>query len=122
MCGIAGFIAPAVAAAEGGEYLARMLASIVHRGPDGAGTHVVDGIALGMRRLSIIDLAGGTQPIWNEDHTIAVFFNGEIYNYIELTRELTAAGHRFATQTDTEVLVHLYEDAGLRMFARLRGM
>ena len=84
-----------------------MLASIVHRGPDGAGTHVADGVALGMRRLSIIDLAGGTQPIWNEDRTIAVVFNGEIYNYVELTRELTAAGHRFATQTDTEVLVHL---------------
>ena len=122
MCGIAGFVAPALPSEEGGAWLDRMLASIVHRGPDGEGTHVADGLAMGMRRLSIIDLTGGAQPIWNEDHTIAVVFNGEIYNYVELTRELIASGHRFQTQTDTEVLVHLYEDAGLEMFARLRGM
>jgi asparagine synthase (glutamine-hydrolysing) len=122
MCGIAGFVAPGLPADECGERLERMLGSIVHRGPDGAGRHVAEGLALGMRRLSIIDLAGGTQPIWNEDHTIAVAFNGEIYNYVELTRELIAAGHHFTTQTDTEVLVHLYEDADLAMFSRLRGM
>ena len=122
MCGIAGFVAPGVSAEESGAWLARMLASIVHRGPDGAGAHVVAGLALGMRRLSIIDLEGGAQPIWNEDETVGVVFNGEIYNYPELTAQLTAAGHVFRTHSDTEVLVHLYEESGEDMFARLRGM
>ena len=122
MCGIAGFVAPGVATDQAGAWLDRMLASIVHRGPDGAGTHVVPGLALGMRRLSIIDLEGGGQPVWNEDHTIGIVFNGEIYNYVELTAQLTAAGHVFRTHSDTEVLVHLYEEAGEAMFARLRGM
>ena len=122
MCGIAGFLAPGLSAEESGAWLARMLAGIVHRGPDGAGAHVAPGLALGMRRLSIIDLAGGAQPIWNEDETIGVVFNGEIYNYLELTAQLTAAGHVFRTHSDTEVLVHLYEESGEAMFARLRGM
>lgn len=122
MCGIAGFLDPSLSHAEARARLDAMLATIVHRGPDGAGTHVAPGVALGMRRLSIIDLAGGAQPIWNEDETIGVVFNGEIYNYVELTRELTAAGHTFRTHTDTEVLVHLYEECGEKMFARLRGM
>ncbi len=99
-----------------------MLDLIVHRGPDGAGTHIAPGLALGMRRLSIIDLEGGWQPIWNEDKSLGVVFNGEIYNYVELRRDLLAAGHVFRTETDTEVLVHLYEDHGPAMLAKLRGM
>jgi asparagine synthase (glutamine-hydrolysing) len=99
-----------------------MLECIVHRGPDGAGVHVAPGLALGMRRLSIIDLEGGWQPVWNEDRTIGIVFNGEIYNYVELTALLTAAGHVFRTHSDTEVLVHLYEQHGEAMFRKLRGM
>lgn len=120
MCGIAGFVAHEDADAAG--TLRRMLGLISHRGPDGEGTHVEAGLAMGMRRLSIIDLEGGTQPIWNEDRTIAVVFNGEIYNYIELRKELESKGHTFTTHSDTEVLVHLYEDLGIEMTRRLRGM
>ena len=122
MCGIVGIVDRSEP--DPGGALGRMLARIVHRGPDGEGTHISksDGLAIGMRRLSIIDLEGGTQPIWNEDHTIAVVFNGEIYNYLELRAELEAKGHRFRTHSDTEVLVHLYEDAGSGMTKRLRGM
>ena len=122
MCGIAGLIAPSCSEAEVSAHLQRMLDRIVHRGPDGAGMHRAEGLALGMRRLSIIDLDGGAQPIWNEDQTIGVVFNGEIYNYLELRRALLAAGHVFRTQSDTEVLVHLYEDHGPGMLAKLRGM
>lgn len=99
-----------------------MLGLIVHRGPDGEGIHVEKGVAIGMRRLSIIDLEGGHQPIWNEDRTIGIVFNGEIYNYLELRAELQQRGHIFKTGSDTEVLVHLYEEAGEKMFDRLRGM
>jgi len=122
MCGIAGLFDPSSSAETLGAHLQRMLDLIVHRGPDGAGTHVAPGLALGMRRLSIIDLEGGWQPIWNENETIGVVFNGEIYNYLELRRELIAGGHEFRTHTDTEVLVHLYEQLGDAMFAKLRGM
>ena len=122
MCGIAGIVDRSEP--DPGGALGRMLARIIHRGPDGEGTHVskADGLALGMRRLSIIDLEGGTQPIWNEDRTIAVVFNGEIYNYVELRQELEAKGHRFRTHSDTEVLVHLYEEMHHEMTSRLRGM
>ncbi len=122
MCGIAGIIDRSEP--DPGGALGRMLARIVHRGPDGEGTHVSnsDGLAIGMRRLSIIDLEGGTQPIWNEDRTVAVIFNGEIYNYVELRRELETKGHVFRTHSDTEVLVHLYEEADVKMTERLRGM
>ena len=122
MCGIAGFFDLALADAEARERLDAMLSRIAHRGPDGAGTHLAGGLAIGMRRLSIIDLEGGWQPIWNEDHTIGIVFNGEIYNYVELTAELTATGHVFRTHSDTEVLVHLYEERGLDLFDALRGM
>lgn len=122
MCGIAGFIDPSLSAEEGAAHLQRMLDLLAHRGPDGAGTHVAPGLGLGMRRLSIIDLEGGWQPIWNENESIGVVFNGEIYNYLELRRELIAGGHEFRTHTDTEVLVHLYEQLGDAMFAKLRGM
>jgi len=93
-----------------------------HRGPDAEGSLVEGPIAMGMRRLSIIDLAGGDQPIFNEDGSIAVVFNGEIYNYRELAEELESRGHRFRTHSDTEVLVHLYEDLGAGMLPKLNGM
>jgi asparagine synthase (glutamine-hydrolysing) len=95
---------------------------MVHRGPDEEGIYLGDGVALGMRRLSIIDLAGGQQPVPNEDGTIWVVFNGEIYNYRELRRQLKASGHVFRTDSDTETIVHLYEDLGPRCVDRLRGM
>ncbi len=119
MCGIAGTAGPgSVADAE----VQRMCDAIRHRGPDDWGTFVEGGVGLGMRRLSIIDLAGGHQPITNEDGNVVVVFNGEIYNHEALRRELVSAGHQFRTRSDTEVLVHLYEDLGERMFERLRGM
>lgn len=96
--------------------------TIVHRGPDDEGIFVDKGIGLGFRRLSIIDLAGGHQPIANEDGSLWVMLNGEIYNYPELRRELDAHGHRFRTNSDTETIVHLYEDYGEDCFRRLRGM
>ena len=83
-----------------------------HRGPDEAGIHLEPGIALGHRRLSIIDLATGQQPLFNEDHSVCVVFNGEIYNYQELVPELQALGHTFRTRSDTEVIVHAWEDCG----------
>src|SRR5881275_2080397 len=99
-----------------------MSATLVHRGPDAAGA-ITDGpVGLAARRLAIIDLAAGDQPIANEDGTVHVVQNGEIYNHEELRRELTAAGHRFRTRCDTEVLVHLYEEHGDDFARRLRGM
>jgi asparagine synthase (glutamine-hydrolysing) len=119
MCGIAGKAGAArVTEAE----ILRMCDAIAHRGPDDWGTFVEGGLGLGMRRLSIIDLAGGHQPLANEDGTVIVVFNGELYNYESLYAELVARGHRFSTRTDTEVLVHLYEDEGEKMVQRLRGM
>jgi asparagine synthase (glutamine-hydrolysing) len=120
MCGIAGFIEPQ--SEETLPSLRAMLGRIVHRGPDGEGVHHEGSFAMGMRRLSIIDLEGGSQPIWNEDHSIGIVFNGEIYNYVELRRNLEERGHHFRTHSDTEVLVHLYEEAGSAMFEQLRGM
>lgn len=122
MCGIAGFIdRPGTMDSHVGE-LAAMTSAIVHRGPDEEGSMVVEGVALGMRRLSIIDLSGGSQPIANEDGTINVVFNGEIYNFAEIRSELEELGHRFETSSDTEVLVHSYEEYGLELTQRLRGM
>ena len=103
-----------------------MTAAMRHRGPDEEGFLTGDarapGLALGVRRLSIIDLAGGHQPVWNETRDVAVFFNGELYNYRELRERLTLCGHRFATQSDTEVLVHAWEEWGEDSLAELRGM
>jgi len=96
--------------------------SIVHRGPDDSGRYVRGHVGLGMRRLSIIDVAGGCQPVHNEDKTIWAVFNGEIYNHKELRRDLESAGHRFYTQSDSETLVHLYEQYGVEGVSRLRGM
>ena len=95
---------------------------LAHRGPDGYGYLIKGHIGFGHSRLSIIDLAGGDQPIYNEDGRIAVVFNGEIYNYVELMDELIARGHRFKTRADTEVIVHLYEEFGRRCTDHLRGM
>ena len=122
MCGIAGFAGIGLPAEEAPGRLRAMCDAIQHRGPDSDGYFVGDGAAMGMRRLSIIDVAGGDQPISNEDGTITVVFNGEIYNHHELRRELLAAGHRFATRSDTEVLVHLYESHGPEMVRHLHGM
>ncbi|MGN0975433.1 MAG: asparagine synthase (glutamine-hydrolyzing) [Gemmiger sp.] len=119
MCGIAGFVG---ARADAQEVLQRMMDAIAHRGPDGQGTFVDGPVALGQRRLSIIDLEGGKQPMFNENGDVVVVFNGEIYNFQELTAELAAAGHTFATRSDTEVLLHGYEEWGRGMLNRLRGM
>lgn len=121
MCGICGVVG--VSSPEKSEAMARrMAASIVHRGPDGEGFVTAPGASVASRRLSIIDLPGGAQPIWNEAGTLAVVFNGEIYNFRELRKELEAAGHRFRTQSDTEVIVHAYEAWGEESVRHLRGM
>jgi len=99
-----------------------MLAAMVHRGPDAGGTFAEPGIAAGIRRLAVIDVEGGNQPIANEDGTVQVVFNGEIYNFQELRERLAGRGHRFQTRCDTEVLVHLWEDDGPGMVHRLNGM
>src|SRR5919198_4489080 len=104
------------------DLLRRMCDVLVHRGPDDEGTYVEHDVGLGMRRLSIIDLAGGSQPIHNEDSTIWVVYNGEIYNFPELRDELETSGHRFYTSTDTEVIVHAYEEFGDEFIEHLRGM
>jgi asparagine synthase (glutamine-hydrolysing) len=122
MCGIAGYAGWA-RTPEGSEHdLRAMCGAIRHRGPDDEGHLVAPGVALGMRRLSIIDVAGGTQPIANEDGTVHVVFNGEIYNHRELHAELERRGHHLVTRSDTETLVHLYEEHGARLVHHLRGM
>jgi asparagine synthase (glutamine-hydrolysing) len=121
MCGIAGilnFDGRPVAVEE----VESMCATLIHRGPDDGGMLIRDGVGLGMRRLSIIDLNTGHQPVSNEDGTVWVVFNGEIYNFQSLRQQLAARGHRLTTQTDTEVIVHLYEDYGPDLVNHLRGM
>lgn len=122
MCGIYGFVDLKYEAVPGPEMLARMGQVVVHRGPDDEGRHLGRGVALGMRRLSIIDLSGGHQPISNEDGTVWVINNGEIYNFQELRASLEKSGHVLRTHSDTEVLAHLYEQDGLDFVKRLRGM
>ena len=121
MCGIAGIVrwdgSPVPE-----QDIRSMCSAIVHRGPDDEGVYLADGVALGQRRLSIIDLEGGHQPLSNEDGTVWIVFNGEIYNYRELRRDLERRGHVFQTDSDTETIVHLYEDEGARCVERLRGM
>lgn len=119
MCGIAGYVGDDRLAHVG---LELALKSLHHRGPNDTGQHVSGPVSMGMTRLSIIDLAGGHQPIYNEDGTIAVVFNGEIYNHRELGEQLRADGHTLKTSSDTEVLVHLYEQYGESMATHLRGM
>jgi asparagine synthase (glutamine-hydrolysing) len=126
MCGIAGFAdrhqVPGSRNDADVAAVHAMCDVIRHRGPDDEGIHVENAVGLGMRRLSIIDLSTGHQPIHNEDETVWVVFNGEIYNYRELRAQLEAAGHRFYTSSDTETIVHAYEQWGERCFERLRGM
>src|SRR5436853_4633630 len=122
MCGIAGMVgvAPGYLAEEA--EVRAMCQTIVHRGPDDEGIYVHGRAGLGMRRLSIIDLSTGHQPVHNEDRTLWVVFNGEIYNFKELRRDLERQGHRFYSTTDTEVIVHLYEEFGPHAVDLLRGM
>ena len=120
MCGLAGLYNP-----NGGPVdrplLVRMTTALAHRGPDGDGFHVEDGIGLGHRRLSIIDVAGGHQPMWNEDETVVIVFNGEIYNFPELRPKLEALGHVFRTRSDTEAIVHAWESWGPDCLKHLNG-
>src|ERR1700680_4147103 len=120
MCGIAGYVLLEEQAAPA--RVRAMCNAIRHRGPDDEGFYIGGPCALGMRRLSIIDLTSGHQPMTNEDRSVWVVFNGEIYNYRELRADLTARGHTFQTNSDTEVLVHLYKQEGTAGVARLRGM
>jgi len=122
MCGIAGILYRDPKRPPEMGVLKGMGAAIAHRGPDGEGFWAEAGVGLVHRRLAIIDLAGGNQPIGNEDGSVQVVLNGEIYNYRELRAGLVAKGHRFRTQSDTEVLVHLYEEEGEELVRRLRGM
>jgi asparagine synthase (glutamine-hydrolysing) len=119
MCGICGKISPQGVRSE---EVKSMLRTIIHRGPDDEGTYVRGSIGLGVRRLSIIDLPGGHQPICNEEGTVWIVFNGEIYNYKSLRRQLEGKGHHFRTQSDTEVIVHLYEEFGEHCVEELKGM
>ena len=121
MCGFVGFI-DKYKKKEKDKIIKEMADMISHRGPDSAGYFTDNNIALGHRRLSIIDLEGGTQPIYNEDKTKVIVFNGEIYNYKELKEKLEKKGHVFTTNTDTEVILHGYEEYGTRLFKDLRGM
>jgi asparagine synthase (glutamine-hydrolysing) len=125
VCGICG-VAFASGSKEAASRVRAMAAAMLHRGPDEEGFLTGDtrapGLALGMRRLSIIDLAGGQQPVWNETRDVAVIYNGELYNYRELRERLALLGHRFATQSDTEILVHAWEEWGEECLTELRGM
>ena len=122
MCGISGLISSTPLSEKDKVGVARMNAHLFHRGPDSEGTFVSGHAVLAMRRLSIIDLAGGQQPLYNETRDIAVVCNGEIYNFAALRRELEALGHRFATNSDVETIVHAYESWGDKFLERLRGM
>jgi asparagine synthase (glutamine-hydrolysing) len=122
MCGICGILLFDSGAQADPGLLKRMNGTMIHRGPDDEGYYVSGPVGLAMRRLSIIDLDGGKQPITNEDETLWIVYNGEIYNYRELRSELLARGHRFRTRTDTEVILHLYEDLREECVTRLRGM
>lgn len=122
MCGIAGIAHAPSGPAPDRAVLEEMADSLRHRGPDDAAVDVRDGVGLAMRRLAIIDVEGGEQPLWNEDRTVRAVFNGEIYNFRELRRELERQGHRFRSDTDGEVLVHAWEEHGPDLVRRLDGM
>ena len=122
MCGITGIVDIKGCRELDRQLLRRMTDSLAHRGPDGSGEHIEPGVALGHRRLSIIDVATGQQPLYNEDRSVVVVFNGEIYNYQSLIAELQALGHTFHTRSDTEVIVHAWESWGESCVERFRGM
>jgi asparagine synthase (glutamine-hydrolysing) len=121
MCGIAGIFNLSSNPPPRRRTLGKMIHTLHHRGPDGYGFFHNEKVGLAHARLSIIDLEGGWQPIYNEDKTISIVFNGEIFNYPELRRELISRGHRFSTQSDTEVIVHLYEEKGKDCLDELNG-
>src|SRR5262249_26070371 len=129
MCGIAGIVASSTAHAAVSNqgqldiaHAARaMTLSLAHRGPDGEGFYIDGRAALGHRRLAIVDLQGGKQPLCNEDETVWISYNGEVYNHVHLRRELSARGHHFKTRCDTEAIVHSYEEWGVDCPLRLRG-
>src|SRR6266849_774837 len=122
MCGIVGLAYRDPSRPVGRDQLQRMCAAIKHRGPDDEGLYLGGAVGLGMRRLSIIDLSGGQQPIFNEDGSKVIVFNGEIYNYRDLRQRLLARGHVLRTQSATETVLHLYEDLGPDCARELRGM
>jgi len=122
MCGIAGLVYADTTRPVDRLMLRSMTQTLIHRGPDGEGFFTHPGVGLGIRRLSIIDLETGDQPITNESETVTVVCNGEIYNFVELRQELIGRGHRFRTQTDVEVIVHLFEEHGIGCLEHLRGM
>jgi len=122
MCGIAGIVDIVGQQPIDSALLHRMTDRLAHRGPDGSGFYITHGVGFGHRRLAIIDVAGGQQPLFNEDGTVSITFNGEIYNYQELMAELERKGHRFKTRSDTEVIVHAWEEWGEATVNRLRGM
>jgi len=122
MCGITGIVDIREKRPINLEVLKAMNASLEHRGPDGDGFHLEPGVGFGHRRLSIIDLEGGKQPLYNEDRSVVVTYNGEIYNFLELENELKAAGHVFHTRCDTEVIVHAWEEWGEKCLDRFNGM
>src|SRR5258706_12398594 len=122
MCGIVGIVSLDPRRTVDQARLRLMRDTLRHRGPDGEGLHVDGPIGLGMRRLAIVDVAGGNQPMTNEDGTLRIVFNGEIYNHAFLRRGLEARGHTYRTRSDTESILHLYEEEGERCVERLRGM
>jgi len=122
MCGIVGFVNSNYSVDEKEQQIQKMMDRIIHRGPDDSGKFVDEGAALGFRRLSIIDLKGGNQPIFNENDSKAIIFNGEIYNYKTLRQELINKGHTFSTNADTEVILHGFEEYGADIVKKLRGM
>ena len=121
MCGITGYWAKQAGVLTEGT-LQRMNTALRRRGPDGEGYFEEPGIGLAMRRLAVIDLAGGWQPVYNEDHSVVVVMNGEVYNYQALTKKLLEKGHHFSTHSDTEVIPHLYEEYGDELVKHLEGM
>jgi asparagine synthase (glutamine-hydrolysing) len=122
MCGIAGLVDMEGVGAEDQGLVLGMRDTLVHRGPDDAGIFVDSHAVLGHRRLSIVDLAGGAQPLANEDRSIWIVYNGEIYNHADLRRQLEPLGHRYRTRSDTETIVHAYEAWGEDCVTRFRGM
>ena len=119
MCGICGFTGYRQ---DQKTVIERMMKAIEHRGPDSEGSFCREKITLGFRRLSIIDLSHGAQPMYNETGDIAIVFNGEIYNHLEIRKELIKKGHQFSNDSDTECLIHGYEEYGTDLLSKLRGM